>query len=163
MLKGCQTAKERWGGVSEVIDRWLGQRQKLIVLYCSINGVDCLEEDQRPISVKLQELCQTLIDYVSAGHFDIYEQLLQNAEALSNSGIQENTELAKNLLPALAKNTSDCLAFNDNCELVSSLSNLQAVMSKLGETMAERFSLEDQMIEFLHGSYQSIEPQTSVN
>lgn len=163
MLKGCQTARERWGGVSEVIDRWLGQRQKLIVLYCSVNGVDCLEEDQRPISVKLQELCQTLIDYVSAGHFDVYEQLLQQAEALSNTDTQDNTELAKGLLPALAQNTSDCLAFNDNCELVSSLSRLQAVMSKLGETMAERFLLEDQMIEFLHGSYQSTEPKIAIN
>ena len=32
MLENCKTAKERWGGVSEIIDRWLTERQELIVL-----------------------------------------------------------------------------------------------------------------------------------
>jgi len=30
MLENCQSAKERWGGVSEIIDRWLQERQELL-------------------------------------------------------------------------------------------------------------------------------------
>lgn len=33
MLENCQSAKERWGGVSEIIDRWLEERQQMLVQY----------------------------------------------------------------------------------------------------------------------------------
>ena len=32
MLENCKTARERWGGVSVIIDRWLQERQDLLVL-----------------------------------------------------------------------------------------------------------------------------------
>ena len=31
MLENCRNARERWGGVSELIDRWLKERQELLV------------------------------------------------------------------------------------------------------------------------------------
>ena len=37
MLKDLQSARERWGGVSEVIDRWLKERQELLVRYCDVS------------------------------------------------------------------------------------------------------------------------------
>lgn len=149
MLEGCQTAKERWGGVSEIIDRWLNERQELIVLYCSINGMDQFDDDKRPVASKLKELCQILVDYASAGHFEVYEQLIQEAREFNDGGI----ELAHTLLPKIAENTSRCLQFNDNCELISSLQRLQGAVSELGETLEERFSLEDKMIETLHEAH----------
>ena len=33
MLENCKTARERWGGVSVIIDRWLQERQDLLVLF----------------------------------------------------------------------------------------------------------------------------------
>ncbi len=38
MLENCQNARERWGGVSELIDRWLKERQQLLVHYCELSG-----------------------------------------------------------------------------------------------------------------------------
>ncbi len=70
MLEGCQTAKERWGGVSEIIDRWLNERQELIVLYCSINGMDQFDDDKRPVASKLKELCQWCVGCVSEVMFE---------------------------------------------------------------------------------------------
>ena len=32
MLEDCKSAQERWGGVSEIIDRWLQERQQMLVL-----------------------------------------------------------------------------------------------------------------------------------
>ncbi|WP_299730672.1 sigma D regulator [uncultured Endozoicomonas sp.] len=146
MLKGCQTAKERWGGVSEIIDRWLSERQELIVLYCSINGMDQFDDDNRPVANKLKELCQILVDYVSAGHFEVYEQLIQ--EALEHK--DKSGEFVLDIIPRLEENTSKCLSFNDSCESISSLQRLQESVSELGEALEERFSLEDKMIEILH-------------
>ena len=149
MLEGCKTAKERWGGVSEIIDRWLNGRQELIVLYCSINGVDQLNNDKRPLAVKLQELCQILVDYVSAGHFEVYEQLNQEGLEFDDGGV----ELAQSLYPQIESNTHLCLDFNDNCEAISNIRGLQDALSALGETLEERFMLEDKLIEILHESH----------
>ena len=146
MLEGCKTAKERWGGVSEIIDRWLNARQELIVLYCSINGMDQLDDDKRPVADKLKELCQILVDYVSAGHFEVYEQLIQEALEFDDGSIQ----VAESILPLIEKNTVHCLDFNDHCEGIASIQKLQSSLSELGETLEERFHLEDQMIERVH-------------
>ena len=147
MLEGCKSAKERWGGVSGLIDNWLNERQDMIVLYCSMTGVERQSDDDRPLQDKLRNFCQLLVDYVSAGHFEIYEQLEQEAldfgdeEALRNSG---------RLFTKIQKNTGACLDFNDNCEKLSNVAELQDSLSKIGETLEERFELEDQLIEVLH-------------
>lgn len=149
MLEGCKTAKDRWGGVSDIIDRWLNERQELIVLYCSINGVDQLNNDKRSLVIKLQALCQLLVDYVSAGHFEVYEQLNQEGLEFNDGGI----EIAQSLYPQIESNTHLCLDFNDNCENISNLRSLQEAFSALGETLEERFMLEDKLIEILHESH----------
>lgn len=150
MLEGCQTAEERWGGVSEIIDRWLHDRQQLLVLYCSVNGVEPMGEDNRTLAEKLRELCQRLVDYISTGHFGVYEQLISEAQELDDD---TGLVVADVLLPQLEENTTRCLAFNDSCEQLSTLMQLQEAMSQIGETLEERFRLEDQMIERLHQSH----------
>ncbi|WP_329602143.1 sigma D regulator [Sansalvadorimonas verongulae] len=150
MLEGCKSAKERWGGVSELIDNWLNERQNMIVLYCSMTGVEPHSNDERPLQDKLRNFCQLLVDYVSAGHFEIYEQLEQEAlefgdkEALNNSG---------QLFASIQKNTGACLDFNDSCEKVGCVVGLQNQLSQIGETLEERFELEDRLIEILHNAH----------
>ena len=76
MLENCKSAKERWGGVSEIIDRWLEERQAMLVQYCALSGLDQdLSDLQR--GEKLRSFCQILVDYVSAGHFEVYDQLIK--------------------------------------------------------------------------------------
>ena len=150
MLEGCKSAKERWGGVSELIDNWLNERQNIIVLYCSMTGVDHQGNNDRPLQEKLRSFCQLLVDYVSAGHFEIYEQLQREAidfgdkEALSRSG---------HLFPGIQRNTEACLDFNDQCEKLGSIPELQTTLSNIGETLEERFSLEDKLVEILHNAH----------
>lgn len=152
MLEGCKSAKERWGGVSEIIDRWLNARQELIVLYCSVNGVNQFHDDKRPVANKLKEMCQILVDYVSTGHFEVYDQLVQEGLDFNDGSI----ELAKSIIPELEKNTQVCLDFNDGCESLSSVTQLQSSLSELGEALEERFSLEDKLIEVLHESHREM-------
>ena len=129
MLDNLQNARERWGGVSDLIDRWLRDRQQLIVQYCDISGTTDFEDSEQ-VRNKFGKLCDALVDYVSAGHFEIYEKLIR----------EETTEVA--------------LAFNDklSADAMSeeALRGLMGPLSELGEQLETRFSLEDFLIEHLH-------------
>jgi regulator of sigma D len=74
MLEHCKSAKERWGGVSNIIDRWLQERQLLLVSYCSLAEIP----STTPSPEQITEVCQLLVDYVSAGHFEVYDQLVRS-------------------------------------------------------------------------------------
>lgn len=156
MLKDCKSARESWGEVSEQVDNWLNERQELLVLYCSLSGIESLRVDERPFSVKMKHLCQVLVDYVSAGHFGIYEQLQKNV-----SDVDDNDALAcaSTVLSSIQKTTEFCLDFNDGIDKFSDIQSLQAALSKLGECLEERFFLEDQLVESLNSPCnESVEP-----
>lgn len=150
MLESCKSAKERWGGLSELIDSWLNARQNIIVLYCSMNGVNHEPEDDSPLQDKLRHFCQLLVDYVSTGHFEIYEQL--EREAL-DFGSGEALLEAQKLFQALKANTGVCLDFNDRCEKLGSINQLQSTLSAIGETLEERFAMEDKLVTMLHSQH----------
>ena len=150
MLERCKSAKERWGGVSTLIDNWLNARQDVIVLYCSITGIDQREETSFPLTDKLRNFCQLLIDYVSTGHFEIYEQLVQEALEFEN---QEALDESGQLFSAIKSNTNRCLDFNDKCEKLGNMPQLQEKLSSIGETLEERFLLEDRLIAILHKAH----------
>ncbi|GAA3944329.1 sigma D regulator [Litoribacillus peritrichatus] len=156
MLENCKTAKERWGGVSDIIDRWIAERQELIVLYCQLSSVSREADSEGPCSRNIQKLCQLLVDYVSAGHFEVYEQLLKEADEFNDGGL----ELAKRLFPKIQETTEIALDFNDqydNSEHGSNLlDELPDKLSLLGEALEERFVLEDQLIECLHNSHKEL-------
>ncbi len=157
MLEQCKSAKERWGGVNDMIDRWLNERQELITAYFHISGLSPYQGNGRkPINEKLGEFCQVLVDYVSAAHFEIYEQLLLEAKEFKDGG----TELAERLYPKLAGSTQSALDFNDkytsevNCLAV--VDDLPADLSGLGEGLEERFQMEDLLIESLHNAHRGV-------
>ena len=97
MLESCESAQERWGGVHKIIDKWLNERQELLVLYVAIQGLKPFSSRETPVSVKIQAFCQVLMDYCSAGHFEVYEQLIKEAEEFNDGSI----ELANKHYPRL--------------------------------------------------------------
>ncbi|MDX1633220.1 MAG: sigma D regulator [Marinobacter sp.] len=149
MLENCHSAKERWGGVSELIDRWLKERQELIVQYCDLSGAEA-DASAEELKQKFNRLCEVLLDYVSAGHFEIYEQLVREAKEFDDGGI----EMAARVYPRIQKTTEMALAFNDRLE-ASALTDAERPalfdsLSKLGESLETRFEMEDFLIEHLH-------------
>lgn len=156
MLDNCRTAKERWGGVNDLIDRWLKERQDLIIRLCELT--DWKEfSDVEGMVKRLTEFCQVLLDYVSAGHFEIYEQLLAEAKAANESSV----ELVNRLYPKIQLTTEAALDFNDRFdetpEDAEDLKLLMPELSALAEKLEERFEMEDLLIEMLHKA-QSPEP-----
>lgn len=149
MLDNVQNARERWGGVSDLIDRWLRERQDLIVKFCEISGTTDFS-DVDGIHTRFVRFCEVLVDYVSAGHFEIYEQLIQEAKEFDDGGL----DLMARVYPKIETTTEVALSFNDRL-LADSLDEgqLKALMeplSHLGEQLETRFSLEDFLIEHLH-------------
>ena len=156
MLEGYESAKERWGGVHDIIDRLLGERQELLVLFVAIKGLKPFSPRETPVSIKIQAFCQVLMDYCSAGHFEVYEQLVKEAQEFDDGSI----DLAKKYYPRLEQITEKCVAFNDdyqtaeNC--IENMAELSKDLSALGELLEERFLIEDELIEALHNSHKEI-------
>lgn len=152
MLENCESAKERWGGVSEIIDRWLQERQDMLVLYCSLSSAAGSEGDTEQ-GKKLQRLCQIMVDYVSAGHFEVYNQLMREGREFNNDeALKEAAELYGNI----DKTTEFVLDFNDKYQETDDLASLGRDLSLLGEELETRFEAEDRMIAVLHVAHKGL-------
>lgn len=149
MLESCQNTQERWGGVHKLIDRWLQERNELIRAYDALGDIlQALAVDRKG----LLNFCELLVDYVSAGHFEVYEQLNGEAKAFND---ERGLELADTIYPRLEVITKASLAFNDRCDKgdCSDCAVVAAELETLGKLLHERFELEDCLIEVLHTAH----------
>lgn len=156
MLEKCRNAKERWGGVSELIDQWLEQRQQLIRTFVALPGC----EIGQPLNEQLTLFCDLLMDYLSSGHFEIYEQLLREGSEFADGSVDK----AQALFPRIQPSTDAALDFNDQYgeferPTLSEIRDFANSLSQLGESLEERFELEDQMIEVLHNAHRAMVQQ----
>jgi regulator of sigma D len=96
---------------------------------------------------------QVLLDYVSAGHFEIYDKLVGEARSFND----DNMKLVDILYPKIHETTQMALDFNDkysnqqNWE--SQLNEFNFDLTELGKQLAIRAELEDSLIEQLHDSH----------
>jgi len=94
-------------GIKELaINNWLLERHKLLIAYCELAGITPNEQDEAalPHDLHIKHFCQILMDYISAGHFEIFEKIISDtqystcntANALHNiySKILVSTDLA---------------------------------------------------------------------
>jgi len=151
MLTKLAHAKEEWGGTLSVIDKWLDNRQKIIILYCQLAGLPPYQKDKRglPEQALITEFCQSLLDYASTGHFEVYEQIIETSKLQG----EENLKIAQELYSRINTTTDTALNFNDNYADKASeqkLLNFDADLSELGEIMESRFKREDQLLEIIH-------------
>lgn len=151
MLDNCKNASERWGGVNDLIDKWLNERKELIVALCDLSVNPGSTQEQK--AEKFQRFCQILVDYVSVGHFEVYEQLVLEAAEYNDGG----TELANKVIPQIDKYTEIALSFNDRFDDIhkvdDGIESLMKELDNLGKTLEDRFALEDQLIAKLHQAH----------
>jgi regulator of sigma D len=145
-LNKAELAQSRFSGRFAAVDRWLDSRKRLLVQYLQLTGGRAV----LPSCTAISEFCDILVDYVSAGHFEIYQELLQEAE---RNG-PEAEALVKQLYPRIASSTDIALAFNDRYaepedELL--IERLDADLAQLGVALAERFEREDELLALLFG------------
>ncbi len=152
MLENCDDPKDIWSGVEELLERWLTERRELLVRYTEIakNSESLSELDT--IKVNLLRLREILVDYISAGHFEVFQQLIKEAEAFADG----SAEFAKDVIPKIQETTELALDFHDRYAEPESGDPQQFTkdLSNLGEALSTRFELEDQLINKLHHSHQ---------
>ena len=148
MLDSCQNAQERWGGVHKLIDRWLLERQVLVQAFRALRDATPAFADKD----KNRDFCAVLVDYVSAWHFEVSEQLVSEAKAFGDT---RGLELATQINPRIDDSTQIALAFNDHCEKgeCKDPERFAEKLAKLGGLLHERFELEDCLIEVLHNAH----------
>lgn len=142
--------QQQFEAVEELLTRWLKERRQLLGKYTEIVvGMDGLLGRQA-LHERQRLLCQLLVDYVSAGHFEVYHELLEEAESFADG----SSALAQNLMPAIGDTTEVILAYEEkytsaNCDD----GKLKRDLSALGEVLESRFLLEDKLIAGLHNSH----------
>ncbi|MGE8406091.1 MAG: sigma D regulator [Pseudomonas sp.] len=150
MLDSCQNAQERWGGVHKLIDRWLEERKELITAFITLRDASPAFADK-----SLNEpFCQILVDYVSAWHFEICEQLVSEAKAFADT---RGLQIMESHRPRLEEITEHALKFNDHCSEgeCNNTDRFAVELKKLGLLLHERFDLEDGLIDVLHTAHKT--------
>ena len=139
---------ERVRGSNKLVDRWLHVRKHLLVAYYNLVGIKFVKkivhEAKRKKKKALDDFCQSLVDYLSAGHFSIYERILHKLEG--------NGQLARaaKIWPQLEANTQQIMDYYDS-SLETAIDHdnyleFQQVLSDIGEALEARFVLEDKLI-----------------
>jgi len=153
MYTRLQSARQQWGGSSTAIDNWLEERQQLIVSYCKLAALPPFDKQQQdkklPAQKDILSFCQLLVDYLSAGHFEVYDQIVSQCEINGN----DSKSLAEALYPKISASTDIALEFNDNYAEPSADNTFETFdhdLSVLGQALEDRFGLEDELIQTLY-------------
>jgi regulator of sigma D len=140
-----QSTAERRSGTHEMIDKLLAERQQMLVMFCSLAGLQPVPTAAR--ETDLQRFCEVLVDYSAFGHFEIYERILDGRERR-----QRVVSVAREVYPRIAESTEVAVEFNDKYDSADhqlDLHRLDADLSKLGEELAVRIEMEDRIIDAL--------------
>ncbi len=136
-------SKERRTKTQDLIDKLLKERQEMLVLFCQVAG---LEPYRRSASLDslLQTFCQVLIDYTAFGHFEVFGRISDGNER--RTGV---IRVAEEIYPDFVQASEAAVAFNDKYDLSDhalELDYLPEDLSRLGEELAVRIELEDQLL-----------------
>jgi regulator of sigma D len=123
----------------------LGARQHTLKLYAGLARHRPFSDSQNLYS-ELLSFSQAVVDYTASAHFQLYKKLTEGTE---------NREAVKligdRLYPRIVRSTQKILAFSDDFgdNPKPNLDHLEAQLSEVGEVLAERIELEDQLLEAL--------------
>ncbi|MGR5249680.1 sigma D regulator [Vibrio aestuarianus] len=155
MLKKLKRTQEQWGGSSELIDHWLDTRQTLIVEYCKLAALQpCSAKTnvtELPSPKELQLFCQQLVDYISEGHFKIYDMVM---DKWRSTGFEATDEINQTY-GKIVLTTEPLLNFTDKYAAVSDeddLDDFDSGLSLIGEIIEARFEVEDYLIQLIADS-----------
>ena len=153
MLTKLNKFQEQWGGNNDVIDHWLSTRQDLLVEFCKLAGLPPFDSStpSLPTFSSIQSFTQHLIDYISEGHFKIYNMVMAKWDATGFSPTVDMSQIYANI----TKTTDPILNFTDKYSKEDEallLTDFDKDFSKIGEIIEMRFELEDGLIELISSS-----------
>lgn len=149
MLNNLKSFTQHIDDKNDFFERWLQTREKLLVSYYKLVGlIPCKKEPIIRLDHQaLEDFCLQLVDYLSSGHFYLYDKVIK---AVANSE-KSKSAIATHLHPQLQANTDSLMAFHDQyaskefdedrCLL------FQRALSDVSEQLEARFALEDKLIQ----------------
>jgi regulator of sigma D len=141
-----QRQPERRGRTQEIINTLLGERRQLLVAFCQVAGLEP-RKPNKPVRTLIREFCQVLMDYAAAVHFELYTRVAEGKERRG-----QVLKIAKESYPTIAAITQRAVDFNDKYDKAPGDPPDEAMqddLSRLGEDLALRFELEDQLFKAL--------------
>ncbi|ODP98501.1 MULTISPECIES: Rsd/AlgQ family anti-sigma factor [Salinivibrio] len=154
MLRQLERTKAQWSGYDEVIDYWLELRRQLLVEYYNVAGVAAKKKQTLPTKAELDRFCDYLVDYISTGHFKIYNMVMERWQSTGFSATKETD----NLYFRIVDTTDPLLDYNDKFSAVDlddddyDATDFDQDMSAIGEWLEQRFELEDTLIRVIADS-----------
>jgi regulator of sigma D len=144
---------EQFAAVEDLLTRWLKERRELLGKYTQIAVALDSDPDAESLTQRQQMLCSILVDYVSAGHFEVFHELLNEAESFADG----SGSLASQLMPAIGDTTEVILAYEEKYGSGDAYPDtVQRDLSSLGEVLENRFVLEDRLIAGLHNRHRHL-------
>lgn len=140
---------ERRAGSRDMVRKLMDERTEMLALYCRLAGVDTTKNGRRhaPAAELLQEFCQVMVDYLAAGHFSLYERMVNGNERRQNLAA-----LAEQIYPRIDETTQAALDFNDKYDGKNGLELSMAFdndLNRLGEVLASRIEMEDKLLKLV--------------
>lgn len=141
--------RDRRTGSQEMIGELLRLRERVLALYRDLADAQRTMPNSPRVHDLLETFCQTLIDYTAGAHFRLYRHLDEKRERR-----RAVVEVAERVYGRILYTTDAILLFNDRYDFVrngrpSCAATLAQDLSTLGERLADRIDLEDQVIEAL--------------
>lgn len=137
--------QDRRASANHLQESLVAERTEMLVLFCRVAGLEPFSDsgNRETATAALQQFCQVMVDYIAAGHFSLYERIVNGSERRRSI-----SELAEKLYPRISRTTDAALDFNDkydssHCEITGELGD---DLSRLGEELAVRVELEDRLL-----------------
>lgn len=146
MASQTESGSERRVRTQQMVEKWMQERQEMLVLYCQLAGLEPYTPD-KPNKQLLKDFCQVLVDYVAFGHFEVYDRISRGEERR-----EQVKRIAEEVYPKVAATTDTVVAFNDKYDPGNGEQALQQLdddLSRLGADLATRIEAEDRVVEAL--------------
>jgi len=145
-----QLVSDRRSRTRKEIKQLIADRNQVLSLYWKLASRDNQSINMDDIDPEsLREFCQLLIDYIATGHFELYRRISEGEERR-----KDILNLANSIYPKIQHTTQIAVDFNDLFDSGNEFSQelkqkLAHHLSNLGEELATRIELEDQLINTL--------------
>ena len=123
----------------DVVQRWLNERRHLLVELVALSrGLRGRTGMLDALNERMQRFCRSLIDYVSAGHFEVYAKLAHTPDG---------ARLFARLAQQLAATTDKVVAFNEYANRQpTDRARMGSALADLSLALEDRFCIEDKLL-----------------
>jgi regulator of sigma D len=148
-----ENPRKQFAAVEELLTHWLKERRAVLAKYTEIVVSTGSSISEPELQQRQSDLCVLLVDYISAGHFEVFHELLVEAESFGDG----SEKLATRAMPAIGDTTEVILAYEEKYNSgANDPRTLERDLSALGEVLESRFMLEDQLIAGLHNTHRQL-------